>query len=79
MSDIRADFPILERQYEGRPLVYLDSAATTQKPNVVIDAVANYYRNSNANVHRAAHTLAEEATNLLEDARTASAKVYRRS
>lgn len=70
MSDIRADFPILERQHDGRPLVYLDSAATTQKPNVVIDAVANYYRNSNANVHRAAHKLAEEATNLLEDART---------
>ncbi|XOV81544.1 MAG: aminotransferase class V-fold PLP-dependent enzyme [bacterium] len=75
MIDIRADFPILSRQHVDRrneavPLVYLDSAATTQKPEAVIEAVANYYRQSNANVHRAAHKLAEEATTLLEDART---------
>jgi len=70
MFDIRTDFPILQRQHQGEPLVYLDSAATTQKPNAVIDAVSDYYRHSNANVHRAAHMLAEEATTLLEDART---------
>ncbi|MEE4283958.1 MAG: SufS family cysteine desulfurase [Pseudomonadales bacterium] len=70
MFDIRADFPILKRQHQDEPLVYLDSAATTQKPDTVINAVADYYRHSNANVHRAAHKLAEEATTLLEDART---------
>lgn len=70
MFDIRADFPILQRQHQGEPLVYLDSAATTQKPDAVINAVSDYYRRSNANVHRAAHKLAEEATTLLEDART---------
>jgi SufS family cysteine desulfurase len=68
-ADIRSDFPILSRQYNGRPLIYLDNAATTQKPQAVIDAVADYYAQHNANVHRAAHVLAEEATNLMEHAR----------
>tara|TARA_S200000501_G_C20813342_1_gene739378 strand:- start:526 stop:1725 length:1200 start_codon:yes stop_codon:yes gene_type:complete len=66
---IRDDFPILERSSRGKPLVYLDNAATTQKPHVVIDAINNYYQTSNANVHRAAHELAEQATMAMEDAR----------
>ena len=66
---IRDDFPILERSSRGKPLVYLDNAATTQKPRVVIDAINNYYQTSNANVHRAAHELAEQATIAMEDAR----------
>jgi len=66
---IRDDFPILERSSRGKPLVYLDNAATTQKPRVVIDAINNYYQTSNANVHRAAHELAEQATMAMEDAR----------
>lgn len=72
MSDLRAlrsDFPILRREVNGNPLVYLDSAATTQKPTSVLDAMRSYYENSNANVHRGAHTLAAEATELYEEAR----------
>ena len=69
-SLIRSDFPILGRQvYPGVPLVYLDSAATSQKPGVVIDAMDRYYRTSNANIHRGIHVLAEEATGLYESAR----------
>jgi cysteine desulfurase/selenocysteine lyase len=69
-SLIRADFPILGRQvYSGVPLVYLDSAATSQKPYAVIDAMDRYYRTSNANIHRGIHVLAEEATGLYEAAR----------
>jgi cysteine desulfurase / selenocysteine lyase len=67
---VRADFPILSREFNGKPLVYLDSAATTQKPVQVLDAIDDYYRFHNANVHRGAYTLAEEATNLYEGART---------
>ena len=66
---IRDEFPILTRSSRGKPLVYLDNGATTQKPESVINAVASYYRQHNANVHRAAHELAEEATALLEDCR----------
>lgn len=66
---IRNDFPILSRSSRGRPLVYLDNGATTQKPESVITAIDSYYRQHNANVHRAAHELAEEATALLEDCR----------
>ena len=62
IAAIRADFPILSRQVHGRPLVYLDNAATTQKPRQVIDALVEYYSNTNANIHRGLHTLAEEAT-----------------
>ncbi len=69
-QSLRDQFPILAREHRGKTLVYLDNAATTQKPNAVIDAVADYYRMHNANVHRAAHILAEEATNLMEEART---------
>jgi cysteine desulfurase/selenocysteine lyase len=69
LRSLRADFPILSREVNGHELVYLDSAATTQKPISVLDAMDRYYRNSNANVHRGAHTLASEATELYEGAR----------
>lgn len=62
LTDIRSQFPILNRQIKGKPLVYFDNAATTQKPQSVIDALVNYYSNTNANVHRGIHSLAEEAT-----------------
>src|SRR5690606_3387053 len=66
---VRADFPILARQVNGHPLVYLDNAATTQKPLAMIDAISDYYLNHNANVHRAAHVLSDEATQAFEGAR----------
>lgn len=67
---VREDFPILHQDINGHPLVYLDNAATTQKPNAVIDAISAYYRNDNSNVHRGAHTLADRATAAFERART---------
>ncbi|HVE67530.1 MAG TPA: cysteine desulfurase [Solirubrobacteraceae bacterium] len=67
--DVRADFPILSREIDGRPLVYLDSAATSQKPEPVIQAMDDYYRRHNANIHRGVYTLAQEATDLFEGAR----------
>lgn len=66
---LRQEFPILQRQIDGHPLVYLDNAATTQKPQCVIDALVNYYSHSNSNVHRGAHRLADEATRAYEAAR----------
>jgi cysteine desulfurase/selenocysteine lyase len=69
VARIRADFPILDRQIGTHPLVYLDSAATSQKPQVVVDAVDNYYATSNANVHRGVHTLGNDATDAFERAR----------
>ncbi|MGH7366324.1 MAG: SufS family cysteine desulfurase [Candidatus Rokuibacteriota bacterium] len=66
---IRKDFPILHQEVHGRPLVYLDSAATSQKPQVVIDALADYYARDNANVHRGVHRLSERATEAYEGAR----------
>jgi cysteine desulfurase/selenocysteine lyase len=66
---IREDFPVLARMVGDHPLVYLDSAATAQKPVQVLDAVEHYYRTSNANVHRGVHTLANEATDLFEGSR----------
>ena len=72
-AKIRQDFPILKRQIDGKQLVYLDSAATSQKPRCVIDALANYYSNYNANIHRGIHTLAEEATDAFELARDKAA------
>ncbi len=65
----RGDFPILERVVNGRPLVYLDSAASSQRPRTVIEAMARYYERNHANVHRSIHTLGEEATELYELAR----------
>ena len=67
----RADFPILSRVVNGAPLIYLDSAASSQKPRQVIEAVTSYYERSHANVHRSIHTLGEEATELYEGARDA--------
>tara|TARA_B100001027_G_scaffold209956_1_gene176596 strand:- start:1123 stop:2319 length:1197 start_codon:yes stop_codon:yes gene_type:complete len=69
VRDLRENFPILQREINGYPLVYFDNAATTQKPNSVIDAMNDYYSNSNANVHRAVHTLAGEATEGYESCR----------
>jgi cysteine desulfurase/selenocysteine lyase len=68
---IRRHFPALSREVKGKPLVYFDNAATTQKPQVVIDALVNYYSNYNANIHRGIHTLAEEATAAFEATRDA--------
>jgi cysteine desulfurase / selenocysteine lyase len=75
INKVRKDFPILQRETSpGVSLVYLDSTATSQKPVAVIDAMDNYYRRSNANIHRGVHTLAEEATFLYEQARVKIAK-----
>ena len=62
VSAIRAQFPALHQQIHGKPLVYLDNAATTQKPQVVIDALRHYYEHDNSNVHRGVHALSERAT-----------------
>ncbi len=69
IASIRADFPILQQEVHGKPLVYLDSTATSQKPRQVIEALERYYRQDNANVHRGIHTLAERATAAYEQAR----------
>src|SRR5438309_9144762 len=66
---IRKHFPVLGREVKGKPLVYLDNAATTQKPQAVIDALVDYYSGYNANIHRGIHTLAEEATAAFEATR----------
>ncbi|MFQ5600973.1 MAG: aminotransferase class V-fold PLP-dependent enzyme, partial [Candidatus Krumholzibacteriia bacterium] len=66
---IRRDFPILGERVRGKPLVYLDNAATTQKPRPVIEAVEHYYTNQNANIHRGVHFLSEQATAAYEAAR----------
>ena len=66
---MRTDFPILSRQVYGRPLIYLDNAATTQKPRAVVDAISEEYYNTNANVHRGVHYLSQQATELHEAAR----------
>ncbi|HWF86918.1 MAG TPA: cysteine desulfurase [Vicinamibacterales bacterium] len=69
MTAIRDDFPILKRRVHGRPLVYLDNAATTQKPQAVIDRLVRYYAEENANIHRGVHLLSAEATNAYDAAR----------
>jgi cysteine desulfurase/selenocysteine lyase len=69
VARVRADFPILSRQIHGKPLVYLDNAATTQKPRVVIDAISHYYTDYNANVHRGVHELSAVASEAYEEAR----------
>src|SRR5579864_2043845 len=66
---LRADFPIFEQSYHGKPLAYLDSAASSQKPRHVLDAMTRFYETSYANVHRGVYELAERATQALEDAR----------
>ena len=69
IQKIRADFPILSRKVNGYPLVYLDNAATSQKPQAVIDSIVDYYSNYNANIHRGVHSLSQEATDAYEMAR----------
>lgn len=69
IDKIRADFPILKREVNGKPLVYFDNAATSQTPQVVIDAIVDYYTTYNANIHRGVHTLSQEATDAYEIAR----------
>ncbi|RLI43328.1 cysteine desulfurase, partial [Candidatus Bathyarchaeota archaeon] len=71
---IREDFPILKRKINNHPLIYFDNAATTQKPKQVIDAINEFYKNHNANVHRGVHTLSQEASELYEDAHEEVAK-----
>ena len=70
IAKVRQDFPILDQKVKGKPLIYLDNAATTQKPQIVIDAISQFYKTSNANVHRGAHTLSDNATELFENARS---------
>ncbi len=69
VQKIRADFPILQRKVNAYPLVYLDNAATTQKPQIVLDSILDYYSNYNANIHRGVHTLSQEATDAFETSR----------
>ena len=74
VTAVRKDFPLLAREVHGRPIVYLDSASSSQKPQAVLDAMDHYYETTHANVHRGVYTIAEEATRLMEEAR---AKVAR--
>src|SRR5512140_1564827 len=69
VETVRRDFPILQRKVHGKPLVWLDSAATTQKPQAVIDRVVRYYEHENSNIHRGTHTLATESSDAYEGAR----------
>jgi cysteine desulfurase/selenocysteine lyase len=69
INKVRADFPILSRTINGKPLVYFDNGATSQKPQIVIDAIAKYYQEINANIHRGVHTLSQLATDAYEEAR----------
>ena len=69
VAEVKADFPILQQEVKGRPIVFLDSAASSQKPRAVIDAMSEYYETINANVHRGVYEIAEKATNALEAAR----------
>ena len=69
VNSVRQDFPILGIQVHGKPLVYLDNAATSQKPQAVIDSLVDYYSRYNANVHRGIYTLSEQATAAYEEAR----------
>ncbi|HLD05420.1 MAG TPA: cysteine desulfurase [Candidatus Nanoarchaeia archaeon] len=72
--DVRKDFPILKIKVHGKPLIYLDNAATSQKPKTVIDAISTYYKENNSNVHRGLHTLSEVATQQYEESRSIVAK-----
>jgi cysteine desulfurase / selenocysteine lyase len=74
VQKVRRDFPVLHQKVHGKPLVYLDNAATTQKPLAVIEAIGNYYRQDNSNIHRGVHTLSERATEAYEKVRAAAQK-----
>lgn len=76
IETVREDFPILNREVNGKPLVYLDNAATSQTPKQVIDVIVNYYQNYNANIHRGVHSLSQEATDAYEIARSKIQKHY---
>lgn len=69
LNNIRSQFPILTREVNGHPLIYLDNAASSQKPKVVLEAIQNYYSEFNANVHRGIHTISQEATEMMENSR----------
>src|SRR5215216_4928121 len=69
IQKVRADFPILSQQVNGKPLVYFDNGATSQKPQIVIDAISRYYSEINANIHRGVHTLSQLATDAYEASR----------
>src|SRR5919108_3728692 len=71
---LRADFPILDQQVHGKPLIYFDNAATSQKPTAVLDALRHYYERDNANVHRGIHELSNRATAAFEAARQRAAQ-----
>ena len=73
-SEIKSDFPTLNQKINGNDLVYLDNAATTQKPKSVINSVNEYYKKTNSNIHRGVHTLSQEATEKYENARMKIAK-----
>lgn len=75
-QEVKKDFPILLEHIQGKPLIYLDNAATTQKPQAVIDAIVDYYQHANANVHRGVHQLSERSTQLWEDSRRAVAEFF---
>ena len=70
INELRNDFPILKRTINNNPLIYFDNAATTQKPQSVIDALVDFYTNYNANIHRGVHTFGEQATQMYEEARS---------
>src|SRR5215471_19861332 len=72
VEKVRGDFPVLHQKVHGKPLVYLDNAATTQKPLAVIDAIERYYRHDNSNIHRGVHALSERATDQYEKVRAAA-------
>src|ERR1044071_6022942 len=74
LEEIRKDFPILDQKVHGKPLIYFDNAATSQKPRSVIDALRHYYEHDNANVHRGIHELSNRATAAYEAGRTRTAK-----
>ena len=69
IASIRKDFPILSQKVNGKPLVYFDNGATSQKPQIVIDAISKYYQEINANIHRGVHTLSQLATDAYEQSR----------
>src|SRR6185369_17018301 len=74
VEKVRRDFPILHQKVHGKPLVYLDNAATSQKPLAVIEAISDYYRRDNSNIHRGVHALSERATGVYEKVREAARK-----
>ena len=78
VARVRADFPVLDQQLRGRPLVYLDSAASAQKPRQVVEALSNFYLSDFANIHRGVHTLSVRATEAYEQARLSGSALHQR-